>query len=113
MVMPVLVSARCVAFAMKCIMMHPAAHHVIPATVCVWLPAYREWPCMHRSRRPTLCLPDREILEVLMQRTYLLVAAAVLGLVMQTSLAPAQTTPAAGGTAPAATTTAPATTTPA
>ncbi|MBR0994470.1 hypothetical protein JQ580_27505 [Bradyrhizobium japonicum] len=47
-----------------------------------------------------------------MQRSYLLAATAALALIMQTSLAPAQTTPAAGGTAaPAATTVAPAATT--
>jgi hypothetical protein len=52
------------------------------------------------------------ILEVLMQKSYLLAATAALALIMQTSLAPAQTTPAAGGTAaPAATTVAPAATT--
>jgi len=48
-----------------------------------------------------------------MQKSYLLAATAALALIMQTSLAPAQTAPAAGGTAvPAATSTAPAATTP-
>ncbi|MCP3402904.1 MULTISPECIES: hypothetical protein [unclassified Bradyrhizobium] len=43
-----------------------------------------------------------------MQRSYLLAATAALALLMQTSLAPAQSAPAADGTAaPAATTTAP------
>jgi hypothetical protein len=51
-----------------------------------------------------------------MQRSYLLAATAALAIIMQTSLAPAQSAPAAGGTAagtaaPAATTTAPAATT--
>lgn len=47
-----------------------------------------------------------------MQRSYLLAATAALALIMQTSLALAQSAPAAAGTAaPAATTTAPAATT--
>jgi hypothetical protein len=54
---------------------------------------------------------DQAILEVLMQKSYLLAATAALALIMQTPLALAQTAPAAGGTAaPAATATAPATT---
>jgi hypothetical protein len=52
---------------------------------------------------------DQVILEVLMQRSYLLAATAALALLVETSFAQAQTAPAAGGTAaPAATTTAPA-----
>src|ERR1700737_647389 len=53
------------------------------------------------------------ILEVLMQKSYLLAATAALALIMQTPLALAQNAPAAGGTPPAAaaTTTAPAETT--
>jgi hypothetical protein len=54
----------------------------------------------------------RSFLEVLMQKSYLLAATAALALIMQTSLAPAQTAPAAGGTAaPAATNAVPAATT--
>jgi hypothetical protein len=54
---------------------------------------------------------DQVILEVLMQRSYLLAATAALALLMPTPFAVAQTAPAAGTAAPAATTTAPATST--
>jgi hypothetical protein len=68
---------------------------------------------LHTSIRGAYALPhwDQVILEVLMQRSYVLAATAALALLMQTPLALAQTAPAAGGTAaPAATTTAPAAT---
>jgi hypothetical protein len=67
---------------------------------------------LHTSIRGAYALPhwDQVILEVLMQRSYVLAATAALALLMQTPLALAQTAPAAGGTAPAATTAAPAAT---
>src|SRR3954466_15887485 len=107
--MPVLVSPECLAFATRHIMTQLAAGNVISATVQDGVPAYRERTCTRRSRRTTLALFGSGILEVLMQKSYLLAATAALALLMQTPLALAQTAPAAGGTAaPAATTTAPA-----
>lgn len=89
-------------------MSQPAAGNVISATVRVGVPAFREQTCTRRFRRITLVSFGSGILEVLMQRSYLLAATAALALLMQTSLAPAQSAPAADGTAaPAATTTAP------
>jgi hypothetical protein len=69
---------------------------------------------LHASIPEAYALPlsDQEILEVLMQKSYLLAATAALALLLQTPFAQAQTAPAAGGTAaPAATTTAPPATT--
>jgi hypothetical protein len=106
------VSQECLAFATRHIMTQPAAGNVISATVHDEVPAYRERTCTRRSRRTTLALFGSGILEVLMQRSYLLAATAALALLMQTPLALAQGAPAAGGTAaPAATTAAPAATT--
>jgi hypothetical protein len=100
------------AFATRHIMTHPVAGNVISATVRDRLPPYREQTCTRPSRRITLALFGSGILEVLMQRSYLLAATAALALLMQTSFALAQGAPAAGGTAaPAATTAAPAATT--
>src|SRR5207245_6605553 len=88
------------------------AVNVILATVRDGVPAYRERTWTRRSRRTTLALFGSDILEVLMQRSYLLAATAALALLMQTPLALAQGTPPAAGTAaPAATTSAPAATT--
>src|SRR6478609_2534727 len=95
----------------KAIMTQPAAGNVISATVHDGVPAYRERTCTRRSRRTTLALFGSGILEVLMQKSFLLAATAALALFMQIPLALAQSAPAAGGTAaPTATTTAPAAT---
>src|SRR6478735_6732322 len=104
-VMPILVSAECRAFATWHIMTQLAASSVIYATVRGGGPGL-SWPtCARRSWRTRLVSFGSGILEVLMQRSYLLAATAALALFMQIPLALAQSAPAGGTAAPAATTT--------
>lgn len=87
--------------------------NVIPATVCGRGPVYlRRYLHASIPRDYAFRHWGSGILEVLMQKSYLLAATVALVLVMQTPLALAQSAPAAGVTpSAAATTTAPAATT--